>query len=59
MASTTDFYVYIFFGRACFKLIAAVASYFGIEIFRMDSRFHFFTILSFNILPQKLLRGAL
>jgi len=40
MASTADFYMYIFFGRACFELIAAVASYFGTEIFRMDSRFH-------------------
>ena len=48
MAFGANLYSNTFPCRACYKLIAAVASYFCIIIFRMDSRFHHLTILSFR-----------
>jgi hypothetical protein len=40
MALGTDLYAYVFPGGAGNKLVAAVASYFSLKVFGMDSRFH-------------------
>ncbi len=42
VAFGTDLYVNIFFGRTCYKSVAAVAGYSCLIIVRMDSFFHIF-----------------